>query len=250
MTEPPRFLLDLLIRRHARAVEDGVWSVLPADAPVQHYDRRAKAYDAIVGSTLYNRLLWGSSPRAYSAFAERAVQSDSGPLLDAGCGSLVFTADAYARTRRPIVLLDQSLGMLHAARDRMRRAAGTVPDSVVLLQGDLRDLPFHAGSFATALCMGMLHLFDDVTSLVGGVAGAVRPGGGLFFTSLVAETWLGSGYLSLLHRAGEVAAPRNLGRLSIELREGAPRGHQLDIEVEGNVAFIAGRAGADPAAGV
>ena len=37
----------------------------------------------------------GLNPAAYRAFAAEAVATGSGPLLDAGCGTAVFTADAY-----------------------------------------------------------------------------------------------------------------------------------------------------------
>jgi SAM-dependent methyltransferase len=201
-----------------RPVGDGVWSVLPADAPGQVYDRRAAAYDFVVGSRLYNRLLWGSSPQAYGAFADRAVFSGSGPLLDAGCGSLVFTAAVYARTDRPLVLVDRSIGMLRAARTRLHRAVDGRSDGVVLLQADLRRLPFKPRAFSTVLCMGMLHLFDDVSQAVFALAELAEPGGHLFLTSLVAETRIGKGYLSVLHRAGEVATPRTRDTLLHELQ--------------------------------
>lgn len=54
----------LLDARGVRSAGTGIWSVLPADAPGQRYDRRAAVYDRVVGSTVYNRLLWGSSSSA------------------------------------------------------------------------------------------------------------------------------------------------------------------------------------------
>ena len=247
MTTPPAFLTDLLCDSRAlRAVDDRVWSVLPAGAPGQRYDGRARAYDAVVGSRLYNRLLWGSSPRAYSAFAARALASGSGPLLDAGCGSLVFTAEVYARAARPIVLVDQSIGMLRAARARLRRATALrgssrgALDDIVLLQGDILQLPCRDASFDAVICMGMLHLFDEARAIVAALSNAARPGGGLFLTSLIAETRIGRRYLSLLHRAGEVAAPRTREQLLLELQSAAVS--VSEIATEGSVAFIAARA--------
>jgi SAM-dependent methyltransferase len=233
---------DLLLdSRELRPAGDGVWSVLPGNAPGRRYDRRAAAYDLVVGSGLYNRLFWGSSPRTYSAFAERAVRSGSGPFLDAGCGSLVFTASVYARASRPLVLVDESIGMLQAARARLARAAGHLPEGVVLLQSDLRDLPFRAGSFSTALCMGMLHLFDDIRGILPALANATQPAGQLFLTSLVAETVIGKRYLSLLHHLGEVAAPRTQDQLLNELKAlGAGLIHPTGIAAEGSMAFIVG----------
>lgn len=116
--------------------------MLPPDAEGAPYDSRAAAYDRVVGSTLYNRLIWGASTDLYRAFARRAVASGDGPLLDAGAGSAVFTDRAYADTDRPLILVDRSLGMLEAARDRIaKRAGGSLPASVTLLQADANELP-------------------------------------------------------------------------------------------------------------
>src|SRR5213080_1245345 len=41
-----------------RLVEDDIYSVLP-DVPHKHlYDRRAAAYDSVVSTWLYNRVMW------------------------------------------------------------------------------------------------------------------------------------------------------------------------------------------------
>lgn len=238
----PGLIAGLIDGRVLRPAGEHVYSVLPVDAPSQQYDRRAAAYDRVVGSRLYNRLFWDSSPAAYAAFAERAVRSAGGPLLDAGCGSLVFTADVYAPSDRPLVLMDQSLGMLHAGRDRLSRAAGHVPEQVVLLQGDLRDLPFHAGCFRTVLCMGMLHLLDDINGIVSALAKAMHADGCMFMTSLIAHRWIGERYLRLLHRAGEVAKPRTIDQLLRELRTTGLDFLDPDaIHVDGSMAFIAAR---------
>ena len=229
----------LLDGRRARPAGEGIWSVLPANTLGQRYDRRAAMYDRVVGSAIYNRLLWGSSPRSYSAFAQQAMRSASGPLLDAGSGSLVFTAEIYARTERPLVLVDQSIGMLEAARARLLRVAGRVPDGVVLLQGDLRDIPFRPGSFATVLCMGMLHLFEDVSGVVLELVRVAAPGGQLFLTSLVAERTIGKHYLALLHRAGEVARPRTQAQLLADLRGmGSVSLEPIRAEPEGSMTFV------------
>ena len=48
-----------------REARPGIMSVLPPDAKEAPYDARAAAYDRIVRSALYNRLLWGASPEQY-----------------------------------------------------------------------------------------------------------------------------------------------------------------------------------------
>ena len=78
---------------------------------------------------------------------ERALKSGEGPFLDVGSGSAVFAAEAYARASRPLVLVDRSIGMLQAARDRIAKlAGGALPDRITLLQVDAIDLSFRSGS--------------------------------------------------------------------------------------------------------
>ncbi len=225
--------------RILRPAGDQILSAIPAGGHGQRYDRRAAAYDRVVGSRLYNRLLWGSSPEAYASFAARAVQSGRGPMLDAGCGSLVFTAGIYAAADRPLVLLDQSLGMLEAARDRLTIVRGALPDDIILLQADLWDMPFKPACFRTVISMGMLHLFENVEGVASTLTRAVAPGGALFLSSLVAATWVGSRYLSALHRAGEVAAPRTEQQLVAALQRSAPdQQGRIESRVEGSMAFL------------
>ena len=160
-------------------------------------------------------------------------------MLDAGCGSLVFTAGIYAGEDRPLVLVDQSLGMLEAARDRLRTVRGVLPDNTVFVQADVLDLPFAAGCFSSVLSMGMLHLFHDVEGVVSALGRSVEPGGSLFLSSLVSETQIGGRYLSLLHRAGEVASPRTEQQLLAAVRRGIPAPfREFESRVEGSMAFV------------
>ena len=38
------------------------------------------------------------------------MEGAAGPILDAGCGSLVFTAETYARTQAPVIAKAVALG--------------------------------------------------------------------------------------------------------------------------------------------
>jgi ubiquinone/menaquinone biosynthesis C-methylase UbiE len=216
-----------------RVLNDGVSlrtgkSGLPPDVEGAAYDTRAAAYDRVVGSALYNRLLWGLPVSRYHSFVNQALNDNPGPLLDAGAGSAVFTADAYVQADRPLLLVDRSRDMLNAARDRLsNRAGGSVPDHVTLLQADLNTLPLRPNSVDTILSMGMLHLFADPVAHVRTLLDGLAPGGSLFATSLVAERTIGRLYLRLLHRAGEVASPRTYDALHEQLSTG------LDAHVDG-----------------
>lgn len=223
--------------RPLRPLDERLFSVLPEGTAGHAYDNRARAYDRMIGSRLYNRVAWGTSPADYRRFARRAVQSAPGGwLLDAGCGTLLLTADAYrAAPTRPIVVLDQSLGMLQRARDRMLGGGKKLPAHVVFLQADLLDLPFRPGAFRTVMSMGMLHLFADVGPLAASLESLLLPDGALFLTSLVANGRLGDRYLRFLHGKGETAEPRAAAALEAVLR-GALR-RPLSYSVTGNMAY-------------
>ncbi len=225
--------------RPLRQLDERLFSVLPEGAAGHAYDGRARAYDRMIGSRLYNRVAWGSSPAHYRRFARRAVESAPGGwFLDAGCGTLLLTADAYlAAPGRPIVVLDQSLGMLKRARERLLGGGKRLPPHVVFLQADLLDLPFRPGAFRTVMSMGMLHLFADVAPLAADLESMLLPDGALFLTSLVENGRLGDRYLRLLHRQGEVAAPRTAAALETQLRGSIRR--TLEYSVTGNMAYAA-----------
>lgn len=193
-----------------RPVEEGIYSVLPDGARAHLYDGRAALYDLIVGRRLYNRVMWGASLPDYVAFAEQALTSDSGGMmLDAGCGSLLFTARAYLDCPRPILACDQSLSMLRRARSRLVKLAGYLPERILLLQADLGALPFRPESFRTVLCMNVLHHVADAEGLIKGLKELLECGGRLYLTSLVkGNRLIGDRYLDALYRRGDFVRPR------------------------------------------
>lgn len=227
--------------RAVRLVDDGIYSVLPADALEHRYDRRAAGYDRLVGSRLYNRAFWDNAPRGYAAFARAALGAAGGaPFLDAGCGSLLFTAGVYLEGRGPIVALDRSLGMLRRARARLAGPTGALPAHITLLQGDLLALPFRPATFRAILSMGIVHLFASaaVAELVSGLGRLLTPDGRLFLTSLVRNGRpRGDRYLGLIHRAGEIAPPRSSDQLRDVLA--AATNGRLAYAVKGNMAYAA-----------
>lgn len=220
-----------------RTVEEGIYSVLP-NAPQGHlYDGRAALYDLIVGTRIYNRVMWGASMAHYFAFARQAVASDSaGILLDAGCGSLLFTAQTYLDCQRPILGCDQSLDMLRRAKSRLKKLAGYLPDNIFLLQAELGDLPFRPASFRTTLCMNVLHHFADAEGLVRGLKTLLLPEGQFYLTSLVkSRRLIGDHYLNALHRRGDLVRPRT----AVELETLLTRtfGQSVGCRTEGNMAY-------------
>lgn len=185
---------------------DGVLSAVPSSEGVSLYDHGARFYDWLIGGRVYNRLVWQTTPRSYRAFADAAVASADGPLLDVGAGTAVFTAPSYLATDRRVVLVDSSLGMLRRAAERLRDADR---DRVCLVHADLLDLPFVPGSFDTVSGHGLLHLFGDGERMLRLLRAQAGPGGSVHVSSLVAETRRGHLMLRFLHRIGEAAVPRN-----------------------------------------
>ncbi|MEO6529587.1 MAG: class I SAM-dependent methyltransferase [Specibacter sp.] len=223
--------------RQLRQIDGGLLSALDADDPGSPYDGRAAIYDRVVGSRLYNRLVWGSSPASYAAFAATAaaVGNGHGPMLDVGCGSAVFTAAAYSTTDRPLVLVDSSLGMLARAAERLgsRGSDGRPP---VFIQADLFELPFLPASFPTVASFGMLHLFEDLAGTLDALKSQVSPGGSLHATSLVGGTAIGRRALTLLHRTGQVSSPRTEAELAAAARH--VLGPAASVSREGSMAFL------------
>jgi len=223
--------------RTIRTLEEDIYSVLPEGVHNHLYDRRAALYDLSVVTPLYNRVLWGASPADYVAFAREAVVSQSSaPMLDAGCGSMLFTAKTYLDCQRPIIAFDQSLKMLRRARARLLGLAGSMPARIILLQADLNDLPFRPASFSTVLCLNVLHQFANAATLIQNLKALLTRGGQLHLTSLVSNRRLvGDRYLDLLYRTGEFVRPRS----SMELKDLLSAG--LDTEfsyhTKGNMAY-------------
>ena len=233
----PALLNDVLAHnRVARLLEDDIYSVLPDSQP-HHYDRRATVYDWVVGSRSYNAIMWGSAPRDYVAFARQAIESShDGKFLDAGCGSLLFTASTYLQTDRQIIAFDQSLAMLRRARKRLLKAAGCMPQHIVLLQADLSDLPFRPASFRTILCLNVLHQFAAATALLQNLERLLAGEGHLFLTSLISnDRFIGDRYLNALYRMKEFVPPRTPSELRGMLNETLQR--EVTYTEKGNMAF-------------
>lgn len=204
--------LSALVTRPLHELEPGLHSVLEeADRPA-HYDGIAGVYDAVIGSWLYNRILWGNPLSDYRDYSREAITEAEGPLLDAGCGSLVFTAADYAASTVPAVLFDRSLGMLRRARSRLPEGH---PSLVV--QGDLSELPFEDGVFGRVCHFAVAHVLPERLPVLRELHRVLRPGGTLFISSLILGYWLGDAWAGVLHRRGELSAPYEAAVLLGEL---------------------------------
>ena len=197
-----------------RFVEPHIYSVFPNEENMNSYDKMfGDFYDFVACSRFYNRLVWGYWTGDYYSLCRSALASSTdGWVLDAGCGSLAFTARAYANdTRRSVVLLDQSLRLLRIAKSRLIKLNGHVPENMVFVHGD-------------ALLQEMRNGLSD--------------GGAIFLTTLIENNRFADRYLRMWGKAGEVV-PRNADQLFAVF-------NALDMPVKyrikGNMAFISSNA--------
>lgn len=219
-----------------RLVEDDIYSALPDVQHTHLYDKRATAYDAVVGTWLYNRVMWGTSPADYVTFAREALDSHpKGRMLDAACGSLLFTAQSYLASNRQIIAFDQSLQMLKRARARLIQLAGAFPEHIVLLQADLSNVVFQPATFDTVLCMNVLHQFAAATELIPKLRGLLVNRGQLYLTSLVSNgRYVGDRWLAALYKTGEFVRPRTSAELIKVMGETVG---ETSYGTKGNMAF-------------
>ncbi|MGL3804462.1 hypothetical protein ACSYDW_00030 [Paeniglutamicibacter sp. R2-26] len=200
------------------------------------YDRRARAYDAMLGSPAYNRICWGTHPEQYAAFAARAIGSAGGPLLEVAAGTARATALLHVAGRRPTTLVDLSAPMLGLARESIRRAAGgEVPGRITL---ECRDMlaPVDGRRYETILGLGLLHLVPDLAPLFAGLGAQLGERGSLHLASLVRGPARSNAYLKVLKSHGDIAAIRTAG----QLREAALAAGigEVTVDREGAMAYL------------
>jgi ubiquinone/menaquinone biosynthesis C-methylase UbiE len=214
-------------------VEGNIWSVLPPDERTAPYDRMARAYDWLIGNGLYNKLVWGNWSALYRSAAARAVQTlGEGPILDCGCGSLIFTAHAYrAAPLDRMILFDRSIGM-------MQRGSRRLPDAT-FIQGDALNLPFVDESFATCFSWGLAHIFGSTAPLFAELCRVTRRGGCVSLSMLVlADRNPGDRVLPQLYKRGEIASPEYAQAMKVAF---AKCFTLESAEVCGNMLFLSGR---------
>lgn len=219
-----------------RLVEPGIYSVYPETGNIAAYDHMATFYDAVMGNRFYNRIMWGYWPAELSSFCRNALTSSTeGWVLDVGCGSLVFTARIYANySERPVVLADESIEMIRAAKARLVKLKGSVPSNVFLLQADALQLPFKPQSFQTVISMNLLHVLPDAKRALVGLQSVSAAPGTMSFTTLVRNKRFGGAYMNMLSRKGLII-PRTEEQLLASLDTLSIR---FKHEVKGNMMFI------------
>lgn len=120
-------------------------------------------------------------------FWRRLAQRAQGPVLELGCGTGRLLAP-LTRSGVAVAGIDRSEPMLAFARRRLRRSR--LPRQAVIVRGDIRRLPFRAGSFVLVMApYGMLQSLTrerDLRETLGEVRRVSRKGS-LFGIDLVPD---------------------------------------------------------------
>lgn len=98
--------------------------------------------------------------------------------------------------------------MLNRAESRLTSLNGSYPENVILMQGHLDEMPFHRSSFETILAMHVLHVSENIDSLLSGFSRLLQKDGKFYATSTITTGSFRDSYLHFLHRIGEFAPPR------------------------------------------
>jgi ubiquinone/menaquinone biosynthesis C-methylase UbiE len=108
----------------------------------------------------------------------KMLQPETGDrILDAGCGTAVFTLDLLAAGIE-VAGIDLSLPMLRRAGNK----AAVYPFHMV--QGDLRHLPFAKNSFDKTVSVTAIEFIEDAKGAVDELFRVTRPGGWIVVASL------------------------------------------------------------------
>ncbi len=219
-----------------RVVEPHIYSLHAPGENTNAYDRMGSIYDTVACNRWYNRLVWGYWISEYHSLCLRALgSSDDGWVLDAGCGSLAFTANAYlSYSARPVVCVDQSIKLLMMAKAKLVKLNGAVPDNMVFLHGDVLQLPFEPRSFSTIISLNVLHCIEDVKKALQELRNVRADAGTMFLTTLIRNHRLADNYLNMLGKTGALI-PRTEDQLVAFFRELDLR---VTCRVSGNLAFL------------
>jgi ubiquinone/menaquinone biosynthesis C-methylase UbiE len=238
MIDAARLSEILLPDVNLRLVEPHLYSPYGPGEQTNSYDDKGALsfYDKVACNRLYNRLVWGYDIGDYHSLCRQVLNSSTeGWVLDAGCGALAFTAQAYADyDERPVVFLDQSITLLRLAKQRIAQLTGAVPDNVVFLHGDVLELPFKPKSFGTIIALNLLHVLEDVPGVLRALRKVLLDEGMIAFTTLIETNRLADRYLRMWARAGELV-PRTASQLLAEFE--ALR-MPVNYRIQGSMAFI------------
>ena len=203
------------------------------------YDKQADLYDKLISNALYNKIMWGNSPKNYSDFCLKGLNnSHNGTVADIGCGTLSFTYKAYAQyCKRDLFLCDLSLEMLKIGKTRIEGICDN-RSALTFLRADALNLPFRNNTIQTVLNFGFFHIIENQAELIKEIARVLNPEGQLFISSLCTDRKISARYLNLLQKKGHVADPLHSSEVRSIVEENGIR--ITDYKITGGMIFITG----------
>ncbi len=203
------------------------------------YDVRAAQYDKLISNGLYNRIMWGNTPKDYSYFCKKGLNSNNeGIIADIGCGTLSFTYKAYTEFyKKNLYLCDLSYEMLKIGKNRIESICEDM-SSITFLRLNALDMPFKDNTIQTVFNFGLFHIFENPSNLLQEIVRVLKPKGKLFLTSLCTDRKLSAKYLNFLHKKGHVANPLNSTEIRSIVEENGIK--ITEFIVKGGMVYISG----------
>ena len=203
------------------------------------YDSQAVQYDKLISNGLYNKIMWGNSPKDYADFCKKGLENKNGIVTDIGCGTLGFTYKIYAENNTEnLFLCDLSLEMLKIGKNKLESASKDISE-ITFLRSDALNMPFKDSIVQTVLSFGMFHIFENPSILIKEIVRILKPDGQLFLSSLCTDRKISGKYLNLLHKKGHVAKPLTSSEI-IEIVEN--NGISINEKVvKGGMIYISGK---------
>ncbi|NOY49818.1 MAG: class I SAM-dependent methyltransferase [Chlorobi bacterium] len=226
-----------LFNKKITQIEDNIFEV--EGLRKGEYDVQAIQYDRLISNGLYNRIMWGNAPDAYTDFCKSGLESlNDGIVADIGCGTLSFTYKAYAEHhKKNIFLCDQSYEMLKIGENRLSNICDDL-STIKFLRSNALDMPFKENSVQAVLTFGLFHVFKNPSGLICEIARILLPEGQLFLTSLCTDRKLSAKYLNFLHKKGHVAKPLSSIEIKNIIEENGIK--VSGFNVKGGMAYISG----------
>lgn len=199
-------MMQQKLNREYMLVEENIFTTFK-DTLGSAYDRKARAYEKLVSSTLYNKIIWGTLPKDYTDFARKVISISTGASIDIGCGGLVQTSTIYSKSTQNFILLDNSIEMLKIAKKRLMSYSDKFPKNIELLQSNAFDLPFQNETFDNVFSFGLIHCFENKQEFINEVLRILKVNGKFYFTSMTSDRFISKCYMSLLRQQKEFGEP-------------------------------------------
>lgn len=159
---------------HSMAIREGIIDVSPTSTSHEFDALGTRVYDWVLPWFILPWFFGGRRSLLAKLHAEAFTLARGGVLIDAPCGTGVFSTRWLARSRDLRYLgVDLSLPMLRVARRRYAR----YPGHVTLLRANLMAMPIDPGAAQVVLCSLGLQFMQQREATLREIRRVLRPGG-------------------------------------------------------------------------